>query len=97
MAWVQKDGSGNIIGCFAVRQPGTADQEVANNDPALLAFIATVSSTPDPSDMNNVGKQMKALALLTRKYANDLKAGTFVTKTIADTRSDFAAIYQALP
>lgn len=51
----------------------------------------------DISDINNLDKALKALALLTRQYGNEGKAGTFVTKTVADTRADFMSIVRALP
>ena len=34
--------------------------------------------------------------LLNRQYANQHKAGTYVVKTVADTRADFMAIYRLL-
>lgn len=90
----------SIYGCWSVRQPDDADhpgqEELANNDPELLAFLAPKSPL-DISDIDNLDKALKTLALLTRQYANALKAGTYVAKTPADTRADFMAIYKALP
>jgi hypothetical protein len=40
MAYVQRDGSSNIIGVFANPQPGYATEFVADNDASLTAFIA---------------------------------------------------------
>jgi hypothetical protein len=57
----------------------------------------------DISDIDNLDKTLKALALLTRAYANALKKGTFAgtaadgTKTVADVKADFMAVYRALP
>lgn len=51
----------------------------------------------DLSDIDNLDRAIKAEVLLTRQYANQLKNGTYVVKTIADTRNDFMTIYRALP
>lgn len=90
----------SIYGCWSVRQPDDANhpgqEELSDNDPELLAFVAP-KPPPDISDIDNLDKTLKALALLTRQYANALKAGTYVAKTPADTRADFMAIFRALP
>jgi hypothetical protein len=66
-------------------------EELPDNDPAIVAFLAPKPPL-DISDIDNLDKMLKALALLTRMYANQLKAGTYVTKTVADTKADFKAI-----
>lgn len=67
-------------------------------DGRVFTAITAIPVPPlDISDIDNLDKTLKALALLTRQYANALKAGTYVAKTVADTRSDFMTIYRALP
>lgn len=68
----------------------------------LAAGNVPVPADPAPvpldiADINNLDKVLKAVVLLTRQYANEGKVGTFVTKTVADTRADFMAIFRALP
>lgn len=63
----------------------------------FTALVAPIQTPLDISDIDNLDKTLKALALLTRQYANALKAGTYVAKTVADTRGDFMTLYRALP
>lgn len=51
----------------------------------------------DLSDLDNLDRAIKSNVLLTRQYANQQKAGTYVLKSISDTRADFMTIYRALP
>lgn len=67
-----------------------------SENPTLVQVEAVLASRLDLADIDNLDRALKALALLTRQYANGLKAGTFATKTIADVRSDFMALYRAL-
>jgi len=70
-----------------------------------IIFTAPPAPPPpiDLSDLDNLQKVLKAFGLLIRQYANDLKTGTYTgdgaggTKTVANVKADFAAIYQALP
>jgi hypothetical protein len=39
MPWVQRDASGAILALYAVEQPGMADEFLADNDPAVVAFL----------------------------------------------------------
>jgi hypothetical protein len=43
MAYVQRDGGGNITGVFANPQPGHATEFVADNDASITAFLAKAS------------------------------------------------------
>lgn len=86
---------GSIYGAWTVRQ-FQGQEELEDNDPALVAFLAPKPPL-DVSDINNLDKALKSLALLTGQYANALKAGTYVTKSVADVRADFMAVYRALP
>jgi hypothetical protein len=38
--YVQRDAQGKVIGCFAVRQPGVAEELLPNTSPDILAFLA---------------------------------------------------------
>jgi hypothetical protein len=93
--FIGRRADNSIYGAWSVRQwPG--QEELAADNPELVAFLAPKPPL-DISDINNLDKTLRALALLTRQYANQLKAGTYVTKAVADTRADFAAIYNGLP
>lgn len=95
--YVQRDAQNKICGAYANAQLGYAEEWLADNDPALVAFLAPKPPL-DISDINNLDKALKALALLTRQYANGIQAGTYnAQKTVADVRTDFMAIYRALP
>lgn len=96
MPHVQRDAQAKVCGAFANLQPGYAEELLTSNDPELIAFLAPRPPL-DISDIDNLDKVLKALALFTRQYANALKAGTYVVKTPADTRADFMAIFRALP
>ncbi len=48
MPYVQRDTTGTINGAFANRQPGFADEFLADTDPALIAFLNP--PPPDPID-----------------------------------------------
>jgi hypothetical protein len=50
----------------------------------------------DLSDVDNQERAFKALVLMMRDYCNDLKAGTYATKTIAGLKADFRAKWNAL-
>ena len=64
-------------------------------------------NTPDPvdpdpapidlSDINNLDKVLKTLGLVMRDYCNQLKAGTYTNKSVAELRTDFMTKYQSLP
>jgi hypothetical protein len=92
--FIGRRADNSIYGSWTVRQ-WPNQEELPADDPELIAFLA-----PRPIDLSNIDnldKTLKALALLTRQYANQLKAGTYVTKTVADTKADFTTIFQALP
>lgn len=93
--FIDRKADGTIYGLWTVRQ-WAGQEELPDNAPAVLAFQAPKPPL-DISDINNLDKALKALALLTRQYANALQAGTFVQKTVADVRTDFMTIYRALP
>lgn len=64
---------------------------------AQIVIDAFVYVADDPADLDKLEKALKVAVLLTRKYANELKAGTYTNKTIADTKADVKAIWDALP
>lgn len=45
MPFVQRDAQAKVQGCFAQRQPGIAEEFLADSDPAVVAFL---NPTPDP-------------------------------------------------
>ena len=69
--------------------------------------VFTAPPPPPPpidfSELDNLDKAFKSFGLLLRQYANDLKTGSYTgsgpsgTKTVAEAKADFKAIYQALP
>jgi hypothetical protein len=93
--FVGRNPDGTIYGLWSVRQ-WAGQEELPLTDPAIVAFLAPKPPL-DLSDIDNLNTMLRALALLTRMYANQLKAGTYVTKSVADTKADFMAIFQALP
>lgn len=96
MPFVQRTSAGAITGVYARLQPGIAEEFLPDDNPDVIAFRAP-KPPADLSDLDNLEKSLKATVMLTRQYANAIKAGTYTAKTIADTKSDFAAIYRALP
>jgi hypothetical protein len=97
--FVGRQLDGSIYGAWTTLQPNDADhlriEELPDNHPDVVAFLA-----PKPIDFSNVDnleKGLKAIALLFRNYTNALQAGTHTQKTIAQLRSDFKTIFDSLP
>lgn len=99
MAFVSKDGLGNITGVFAKPQPDSIDgagnvcpgiptSQVADNDPALLAYMAAKSAPVDQGDLDRMSKQMKALALCIAQVGG---------LTNAQMKTMYKAKYDSLP
>ena len=67
-------------------------------DGTSLTVLPPVPPPPpiDLSNIDNLEKTLKALALVMRDYTNALQAGTHTQKTIAQLKSDFAAKYNGL-
>lgn len=73
-------------------------------DGSAFALKLPAPSVPviDLSNIDNLEKSFKALALVMRDYCNQLKLGAFTgagaggTKTVAEIRADFAAKYNSL-
>lgn len=42
MVWVQRDTLGNINGVLANQSPGFADEELPDNDPSVMSYLANV-------------------------------------------------------
>jgi hypothetical protein len=101
LMFVSRRDDGSIYGAWTVRQ-FLGQEELADGAPELVVFM-TPRPMPDLSEIDNLDKVLKALALLTRQYANALKKGTFAgtaadgSKTVADTKADFATVYRAIP
>jgi hypothetical protein len=93
--FIARKADGTIYGAWTVRQ-FDGQEELADSDPQLIAFLSPKPPL-DISDIDNLDKVLKALALLTRQYSNALKAGTYQTKTVADVKADFMTVYRALP
>ena len=61
MPFVQRDQLSKIIGLFANRQPGYAEEELPHDDPEVMAYL---SPPPvDQADIDQLQKQMKAVLL----------------------------------
>lgn len=71
MPFVQRDAGGNIIGVFACLQPEVAEEELPQNDAAVVAYL-TPPLPIDLSNVDNLERTLKALALLQRQYANQV-------------------------
>ena len=78
------------------REEATAQQRAAAQ--AVLDAFDPDSVTPiDLSDIDNLEKSFKAMALMMRDYTNALQAGTHTQKSIAQLKTDFAAKWNSLP
>lgn len=101
MLYVQRK-NGVIIGLFANPQPQpdgsmlTEPTPLPEDNPEVVAFLAPKPPI-DMSNVDNLEKTLKALALVMRDYCNALKAGTYANKTVADLKSDFSTKYNQLP
>lgn len=51
----------------------------------------------DQSDLDNMQKAIKVAILLARKWCNEIKAGTYATKTVADAKQEAKQIWDSLP
>lgn len=79
------------------KDEATAQQKVAAQS-VVDAFDPAEPDTPvDQSDLDQLQKQMKALALVMRSYCNALKAGTYTNKSVADLKADFKQAFDSLP
>ncbi len=63
------------------------------------SFILRPPQPPpiDLSNVDNLEKTFKALALLMRDYCNALQAGTYTQKTVPQLKADFKTRFDALP
>lgn len=95
MPYVQRSLGGAITGVYAQPQPGLAEEFLPADNAEVVAYLAP--RVIDLSNIDNLERTVRALADLTRRYANALKDGTYTTKTRADTKADFKAIYDSLP
>jgi hypothetical protein len=71
--WVWRDGGGAVKGCFRARQPGYAEEELADSHPDVMAFLAPRPPI-DLSNLDNLERTLKAQALVFRDYSNALKS-----------------------
>jgi hypothetical protein len=82
---------GTIYGAWSVRQADDADhplqEEVANDHPDLLAFLAPRPGI-DFSDVDNVEKGLKSLGLVTATWGG---------KTVSQLKAAFKAAWDSLP
>lgn len=44
--WVSRDGGGAITGVFGLKQEGIAEEALLDNNPAVVSFLASISSVP---------------------------------------------------
>lgn len=82
------------------RDPGNMDYA------AFLAWVAAgnVPDAADParppvdlSDLDQINRQIRALALLLRTYTNQSRAGNTTPVTLAALKADFKQAFDALP
>lgn len=108
--YAEVDSGGNVMNVFTGETavfdtPWTRFIEVPQGVTVLVGyryyegqFSPKPTFTPiDLSDVDNLEKTLKALALVMRDYCNALQAGTYTTKTVANLRADFKAKYDGLP
>lgn len=108
--FIQRDGLLNIIGVYACFQPGVAEEELPNNDPAVIAFInrSPPSLTPTEletdclSALNGGTNRINEIKLIKAKFISDLAwrlgktPGTLTLADIQAERARIAAIYKNL-
>ena len=85
--FVKRDGDGKIVACFRRMQPGIAEEEVADTDPTVVAFMAP-KSRGDWSDLEQCRKVDKALAACIAQIGG---------LTPAQMKALFKQKYDALP
>lgn len=78
--------NGAIASAHAERQPGYAEEELADDSPELVAHLQG-AQTPDPSNADNLEKALKAVLLA---------AAAMAGKTPTQARNAFLAAWQAL-
>lgn len=75
----------------------TTERDTYENG-AVVKYVPPVEPAPiDQSDIDNIEKQMKALALVMRSYCNALNAGTYTNKSVAALKADFKQAFDSLP
>lgn len=76
MPWVERDGSNNIIGRYALKQPGTAEEFLEPTDPEILALGSGVVKAP----LYSVNEYFAHRLTKITKYATDNGDGTYSDK-----------------
>jgi len=106
--FVQRNGSGVIVGVYAVRQEGYAEEELPDNHPEIFTFRNPPPLTPEQLEvaaiaaLNGGEGSVNVLKLLKAKFISDLafrlnKApGSLTTIELQNERARIASIYKNL-
>jgi len=86
MPYVQRDTGGNVIGVYARLQPGYATELLADNDPAVIAFLTPAAASNLPPIQ--VADKNKAL--------DDLSKAATVATTLPQLQSVVSQIFPLL-
>jgi hypothetical protein len=83
---------------LAITTVPTALLAQAARVPQPLLPPPPVSSPPatDPSSVDNLDRVLRAMMRVMVTYTNQLKAGTYTTKTAVEVKADFLAAYNAI-
>lgn len=89
--WIGRRLDNSIYGAWTMRQADDVhhprQEEISDNDSELLAFLAPRPGI-DFSDVDNVEKALKSLALVTANWSG---------KTNAQLKTEFKAAWDSLP
>jgi hypothetical protein len=83
MAYVQRDTNLNIVGVFANLQKGFAEELLDNNDPQVVAFIASVNKSMTPVPLSSMTVAQRLATLNISKSDLQTFLGLPVTATVS--------------
>ena len=93
MAFVERDASKAIKGAYAIKQPGIAEEEVADDHAELLAFRASIKpQEPDPVRLASFKSDTTRADLLTKlKSSTPAQIKTLVKNATAAEKDGLLA------
>jgi hypothetical protein len=99
--FVQRDGSGKVVGCFAQLQAGYAEEELADEHPDLVAFLNPPPPTAEELEQQcreafNRDKLFRAKCISDLAFRLGKAPGQLSAAELAAERDRIAAIYKAL-
>lgn len=61
MRWVQRDKDGFVVGTYANRQPGLAEEALPDDHPEVVAFENPPPVVPGPTETDKLRAELDAL------------------------------------